>query len=34
MREQVQLIDILPKEDVEKFYAENEEVNTTTAEEE
>ena len=34
MREQVQLIDILPKEDVDEFYAENEEVNTTTAAEE
>ena len=34
MREQVQLIDILPKEDVEKFYAENEEVNTAAEDEE
>lgn len=36
MREQVQLIDLLPKEDVDEFYSDTEEVNTTdtaTAEE-
>ena len=32
--EQVQIVDILSPEDVDKFYAKNEEVNTTTAAEE
>ena len=34
LSEQTQLVDILPPEDVDEFYSDTEEVNTTTAAEE